>query len=98
MGGRAMEARDRDVPRAIVRLALGAAMACAAGPAAAQDFRALRDTTPADPAANLAPALVPAALLTPRLLLAGDSWAQYMWDDGSHNDLFDRFGHGEKRA
>jgi len=69
-----------------------------AGPADAQDFSVLRDTRPPDPTANLAPALVPAELLTPRLLLAGDSWAQYMWDDGSHNELFDRFGHGEKRA
>lgn len=74
------------------------AIAGHAVPAAAQDFRVLRDTVPADPAANLAPTLVPAALLTPRLLLAGDSWAQYMWDDGSHNDLFDRFGHADKRA
>jgi hypothetical protein len=69
-----------------------------AAPAGAQDFRILRDTLPPDPAANLAPALVPAELVTPRLLLAGDSWAQYMWDDGSHNEQFDRFGHGEKRA
>lgn len=69
-----------------------------AGPLAAQDFRALRDTTPLDPAANASPTLVPAELVTPRLLLAGDSWAQYMWDDGSHNKLFDRFGHAEKRA
>jgi hypothetical protein len=66
--------------------------------AAAQDFRALRDTVPPDPAANLAPALVPAELITPRLLLAGDSWAQYMWDDASHNEQFDRYGHAEKRA
>ncbi len=80
------------------RIALVLAAAGSAGPAAAQDFRVLRDTLPPDPAANLAPALVPAELLTPRLLLAGDSWAQYMWDDGSHNELFDRFGHGEKRA
>ena len=79
-------------------LVLALAIACAAGPASAQDFRVLRDSLPPDPAANRAPALVPAELLTPRLLLAGDSWAQYMWDDGSHNELFDRFGHAEKRA
>ncbi len=36
--------------------------------------------------------------VTPRVLLAGDSWAQYMWDDDSHNDLFDKFGHGDKTA
>ncbi len=29
-------------------------------------------------------------------LLAGDSWAQYMWDDGSHNVVFDKFGIGDK--
>lgn len=32
----------------------------------------------------------------PRALIAGDSWAQYMWDDGSHNDIFDKFGHADK--
>ncbi|MEO5618804.1 MAG: FlgD immunoglobulin-like domain containing protein [Candidatus Eisenbacteria bacterium] len=85
-------------PYRLVWIAWMLAVACAAGPATAQDFRVLGDTLPADPNANRAPALVPAALLTPRLLLAGDSWAQYMWDDGSHNRLFDRFGHAEKRA
>ena len=84
--------------RPLTCIALVLAIAGSAVPAAAQDFRVLRDTVPPDPAANLAPTLVPAELLTPRLLLAGDSWAQYMWDDGSHNDLFDRFGHAEKRA
>ncbi|MCH9647166.1 MAG: hypothetical protein K0U98_02940 [Deltaproteobacteria bacterium] len=38
------------------------------------------------------------ATVTPRVLIAGDSWAQYMWDDGSHNELFDKFGHGDKSA
>lgn len=33
---------------------------------------------------------------TPQALLAGDSWAQFMWDDGSHNDIFDKFGHADK--
>ncbi len=32
----------------------------------------------------------------PRALIAGDSWAQYMWDDGSHNDIFDKFGQADK--
>lgn len=73
-------------------------MTCAAAPATAQDFRALQDTVPPDPKANLAPALAPAALIAPRLLIAGDSWAQYLWDDGTHNQMFDRFGHAEKRA
>lgn len=95
--------RPRRTPASKVVLALVLAldlalMVAPADPAAAQDFRALRDQRPPNPAANLAPALVPAELLTPRLLLAGDSWAQYMWDDASHNDIFDRFGHAEKRA
>ena len=84
-------------PHALV-LALLLAAVGSAEPVAAQDFSVLRDTRPPDPAANLAPTLVPAELVTPRLLLAGDSWAQYMWDDASHNELFDRFGHAEKRA
>lgn len=89
-------------PHAVIhRWVLGwAALATMAAPtpAVAQDFRALRDTVPPDPRANVAPLSVPPELIAPRLLLAGDSWAQYMWDDGSHNDIFDRFGHGEKRA
>ncbi|HKQ57715.1 MAG TPA: FlgD immunoglobulin-like domain containing protein [Candidatus Eisenbacteria bacterium] len=81
-----------------VALAVAFAIGGFTRPAFAQDFRVLRDTVPPDPAANLAPALVPAELIAPRLLIAGDSWAQYMWDDGSHNRMFDRFGHAEKRA
>jgi hypothetical protein len=34
----------------------------------------------------------------PRALIAGDSWAQFMWDDNTHNLLFNRFGHADKRA
>ncbi|MDH3524377.1 MAG: hypothetical protein OES32_12405 [Acidobacteriota bacterium] len=40
----------------------------------------------------------PAPAPVERVLLAGDSWAQYMWDDDSHNDVFDKFGHADKRA
>ncbi|MGB1307577.1 MAG: T9SS type A sorting domain-containing protein [Oceanihabitans sp.] len=29
----------------------------------------------------------------PKVLIAGDSWAQYMSDDGTHNIIFDKFGH-----
>jgi hypothetical protein len=29
----------------------------------------------------------------PKVLLAGDSWAQYMYDDGTHNEIFNKFGH-----
>ncbi len=40
------------------------------------------------------------AAVTPqaRVLIAGDSWAQFMWDDNTHNQLFNRFGHADKRA
>jgi hypothetical protein len=62
------------------------------------DFRALEHPQVVNPEANLAPLNVPAQYVTPRLLLAGDSWAQYMWDDGSHNDIFDRFGFQDRTA
>lgn len=29
----------------------------------------------------------------PKVLIAGDSWAQYMYDDGTHNEIFNKFGH-----
>ena len=29
----------------------------------------------------------------PKVLIAGDSWAQYMYDDGTHNEMFNKFGH-----
>jgi hypothetical protein len=32
------------------------------------------------------------------VLIAGDSWAQFMWDDDAHNEIFDKFGHADKRA
>lgn len=40
----------------------------------------------------------PISTPTPRVLIAGDSWAQFMWDDNTHNVIFDRFGHADKRA
>ncbi|WP_320815269.1 T9SS type A sorting domain-containing protein [Flavobacterium sp.] len=33
---------------------------------------------------------------TNKVLIAGDSWAQYMSDDGTHNKMFDKFGHADK--
>ncbi|MCB1609017.1 MAG: hypothetical protein KDI71_18800 [Xanthomonadales bacterium] len=39
-----------------------------------------------------------APLTQPRVLIAGDSWAQYLWDDDAHNEIFDKFGHADKRA
>lgn len=32
----------------------------------------------------------------PKVLLAGDSWAQFMGDDNSYNDIFHRYGHPDK--
>lgn len=32
----------------------------------------------------------------PKVLIAGDSWAQYMSDDGTHNKILDKFGHADK--
>jgi len=30
---------------------------------------------------------------TPKMLIAGDSWAQFMWDDNAHDIIFDKFGY-----
>lgn len=38
----------------------------------------------------------PTNTANPKVLLAGDSWAQYMSDDGTHNKIFDKFGHADK--
>lgn len=32
----------------------------------------------------------------PKILIAGDSWAQYMSDDGTHNKILDKFGQADK--
>ncbi|MEO6075692.1 MAG: hypothetical protein ABIP56_02695, partial [Dokdonella sp.] len=40
----------------------------------------------------------PSTTPTPRVLLAGDSWAQYMWDDNAHNITFDKYGQADKLA
>lgn len=40
----------------------------------------------------------PSTVPMPRVLLAGDSWAQYMWDDNAHNITFDKFGQADKLA
>ena len=83
---------------AFVSALAGLALLAAAGPAGAQDFRVLRDPRPVDPEVKPAVAPLNVAAVSPRVLLAGDSWAQYMWDDGSHQDVFDRFGHADKLA
>ncbi|SFN27469.1 hypothetical protein [Dokdonella immobilis] len=47
------------------------------------------------------PALMAGACSTApaaRVLLAGDSWAQYMWDDDAHNASFDKFGQADHLA
>lgn len=69
-----------------------------AGPAAAQDFRVLEETRPSHSDTTQTPLALPTMTTAPRVLLAGDSWAQYMWDDGSHNDIFDRFGEADHLA
>ena len=82
-------------------LALAAGLAPAlAGPrpAGAQDWHALERPGRLGPEANLVPQTLPAGTAVVRVLLAGDSWAQFMWDDGSHNDLFDRYGQADKLA
>lgn len=38
----------------------------------------------------------PSNASTKKVLIAGDSWAQYMSDDGTHNKMFDKFGHADK--
>jgi hypothetical protein len=35
---------------------------------------------------------------TPRIAIAGDSWAQYMADDDSHNTMLRMYGHPDKTA
>lgn len=40
--------------------------------------------------------ICPSNSTTNKVLLAGDSWAQYMSDDGTHNKIFDKFGHADK--
>jgi len=81
-----------------VTLLLLLALGLVAGTAHAQDRRWLEEHRAVVPEGKpAAPLLAPVAPVV-RVLLAGDSWAQYMWDDGSHNDVFDRFGHHDKRA
>ncbi|MGD8396394.1 MAG: hypothetical protein PVF43_13080, partial [Candidatus Eiseniibacteriota bacterium] len=90
---------DLAAPAALaVALAVLAVLFATARPAAAQDFEALRETRPPDPLANVSKAAHGRSSPEPRVLIAGDSWAQYMWDDGSHNDIFDRYGHDDHRA
>ena len=36
-------------------------------------------------------------LSAPSVLLAGDSWAQFIGDDGSYDDVFRRYGHADQR-
>lgn len=83
---------------ALVGLAATLTLAWPAAPARAQDPHVLEDTTRYNPGANQLLSTTPPAVVLPRVLLAGDSWAQYMWDDGSHNDIFDKFGQEDRRA
>ncbi|HEX7878042.1 MAG TPA: FlgD immunoglobulin-like domain containing protein [Candidatus Eisenbacteria bacterium] len=82
---------------ALLGLAFLAGVPSFAEAAPGADFRVLQDTT-AVPDGNAVLGVAPPWLITPKVLLAGDSWAQYMWDDGAHNDIFDRFGFEDRRA
>lgn len=55
-------------------------------------------TLPRTPRPAFIAGACPATTPTPRVLLAGDSWAQYMWDDDAHNAIFDKFGQADKLA
>ena len=35
---------------------------------------------------------------SPKVIIAGDSWAQYIADDGWHTNMFNRYGHADKTA
>ncbi len=56
----------------------------------------LEETRP--PIRETAPPVLaaPLSIAGPRVLIVGDSWAQYMWDDGSYEDIFDKWGHNDK--
>ncbi len=49
---------------------------------------------------NLSIAQLPANCngINPRIAIAGDSWAQYMADDGTHSEMLKMYGHGDKTA
>ena len=66
--------------------------------ASAQDWSVLERPGTLDPQSTLGIETLPPGIAVPRVLLAGDSWAQFMWDDGSHNLIFDRYGHADKMA
>lgn len=69
---------------------------CAFAPTAfAVDESVLRDPRPFDPEVPPAATFLETQTFAPRVLVAGDSWAQYMWDDGAHADILDRFGHAD---
>src|SRR5258705_10677428 len=83
----------------IMRLAplvLAFLLAMRIAPAAAQSPKVLEGWAPINPYANTLPPSLAPGVAQPRVLLAGDSWAQYMCDDGSRNAIFDRYGTPEK--
>ena len=67
----------------------------ATNPATAQDFSTLSELHASDRAERVVERQVPVA---PRVLIAGDSWAQFMWDDAVHATVLDRFGLAENEA
>jgi hypothetical protein len=75
-----------------ILLLLPAGLADAQDPAALEERRPLEERPRAELSAQ------PTSLDSPRVLIIGDSWAQYMWDDRSHPDLLDRFGLADHQA
>lgn len=55
-------------------------------------------TLPRAPEVSRVAGNCPETSAQPRVLIAGDSWAQFMWDDNAHNQVLDRFGQADKQA
>lgn len=85
-------------PTAAALLLAALGLSLPAAPATGQGWEALERQHPPDPAAQLSQGALASHPDTVRVLIAGDSWAQYMWDDGAHNQLLARFGLADKRA
>jgi hypothetical protein len=82
----------------VYRILLTILLLCNAATIFAQDRSVLEDRRPLDQRPHAAKVAPPTPLDQRRVLVIGDSWAQYMWDDGSHNDLLDRFGFADHLA
>ena len=56
----------------------------------------LQETRPPNRVTSPPAMAAPRSIAEPRVLIVGDSWAQYMWDDGSYENIFDKWGHNDK--